>query len=320
MTSQGMLDTAGEFVEARLLHASVEVGLFDMTPANTKTLARRLAVRPERLEPFLLALSGLDLLEKVGNEWRCGVAAERHLRNGCPDDLRAYVRRLSRSYLEWSDLTAILEARSPLEFQHEYLRHTAAHAEFARAMAEESGDTPQAVAELPCWAGRRRIVDLGGGHGRYAAAILDRYTLPEAVVVDVAEVSGIASRYLAPYGARARFLVADIQAPDEWEASDGDAVLLTNVLSDVGPDGSGAVLRDAARKVGEEGTVVVVGPRHTRKEAEAGLFSLHMAVGCFLGWAVPREFVDESVPKGIAVEYPLPDDQVAWVCQGGVRS
>lgn len=319
MTPESILDMSGEFVEARLLQVSVEVELFDMMPTDTTTLARRLEIRPERLEPVLVALSGLGFLVKAENEWRCGIAAERHLRSGCPDDLRAYVRHLARSYMEWSDLNAILETRSPLEFQHERLRHTAAHADFTRAMAEESGDTPQALAALPCWAGRRRIVDLGGGHGRYAATILDRYSLLEAIVVDVAGVADIASECLAPYGTRAKFVAADILAPEEWEASGGDAILLANVLSDIGPENSGALLRDSARKVGEDGLVVVVGPRHTRKGAEAGLFSLHMAVGCFHGWAVPREFVDESVPEGIAEEYLLPDDQVAWICRGGAK-
>ena len=319
MTRERILDISGEYVDARLLHASVEANLFDMTPADTATIARRLEMLPERLEPVLVALSGLGLLKKKGNEWRRRRVADRHLATGCPDDLRAYVRRLARSYMEWNNLSAILEARCPLEFQHEHRRHTVAHADFARAMAEESGSVPPAVAKLPCWAERHRIVDLGGGHGRYAAAILDRHSLPEAVVVDVATAADVASEHLAPYRSRARFSAANILAPEEWQASSGDAVLLANVLSDIGPENSGALLRDCARKVGEDGVVVIVGPQHTRKGAEAGLFSLHMAVGCFHGWAVPREFVDESTPNGIVEERPLPDGQAAWVCRGGVK-
>lgn len=87
------------------------------------------------------------------------------------------------------------------------------------------------VASLPGFMEMRTMCDLGGGHGRYATAVLDRNPSIEAVVMDLPDVISLAAplHHEAGYGKRLSFTPYDLRS-DSLPERTYDLILTSHVL------------------------------------------------------------------------------------------
>lgn len=287
-----MIDMAGGFAETALLDWAVRSGLFERTRASSTAaeLAVALGVHQHKMEPFLDALSGLGFLERRAGDYRNALTVERHLIEGASDDLRAFVIHMGDQWRAWVTLDDRLRS-GEVESWHQdrsVFEDPSGHTRLLEATAQEAGDLPERLAELVDWSASGLVIDAGGGHGRYSAAIATAHPHLACEVWDTPLSATTCERTLRSRGVshRVRFRPCDLLDDATWRHQVATDVLVANVIANFDVTSARDLLRHAASVLPSGGRVVVVGPwlEETRHEPiESALFSVLISAATHAG-------------------------------------
>lgn len=236
-------------------------------PGDARALARTVAL-----------LAHLGLVVGDGSTWALSQTGQELLRSGA-----LLMSGVSSSLGDLSRLDAVLREGGPVRAADGTSRvteggvreHDPANARaFLDMLYRRSAQTSEEVGR---WVGPRmsagaRVLDLGGGHGRYARVLADRglavtlYDRPLCVEI-ARERHGDALSYLA-----GDFLTDDVGGPY-------DAALLSNIVHGLGPDECNVVLGKLGRAL-VPGGLLVIGDmllgEHGSLPVEAAFFDLTM--------------------------------------------
>ena len=174
---------------ARTIGVSARAGVFSELadgPTEVGELAHRLAFRPSLLRLMLDVLVAADLVEYDEPFHSLSPRGRRWLDPQSPTSITTYVAHTLDRWDWLTDLEAIATGRSAPNARPEdddetsWLRFIRADYEIARLVA---ADVARAIGLADS---ARSVLDLGGGHGWYAAALCQRNPLLRATVVDEA--------------------------------------------------------------------------------------------------------------------------------------
>ncbi|GAB4271551.1 MAG: hypothetical protein Kow0092_26310 [Deferrisomatales bacterium] len=319
------LATAGWLSET--LFATLELGVFEALGEGAlplPELARRCGADPEAFARLARALSALGLLSLWEGRAACTAVARRHLLPESPDYLGhslAYRRRLARTWTSLAD--AVRRGGSPISPPEEedpeaYRARVAAYVRAMDDVARHKGALLAGRIEL-ARLGTGTILDLGGGAGALAAALVRRYPGWTAVVADLPEVVEAARELWArreggvPEGLSflgTDLLAAPLPRPPDDDGEGWTAILASNVVHAYGPAEAEALLRRAAEGLSERGVLVLHdfwtdGPG--RGPVKSALFDLHMLVHTYQGRTYPWRWARELLEgMGLATLGPVP--------------
>lgn len=307
-----LIDTHLAFAFARTVMVAVRVGVFEALvggPAVPEEIARRCGTAPVPTRRLVMALVGVGYLEPAGGE---RVALGRHVGR--------WLTRASASSLVDKVAFAFDEWRL-VEGYEDYVRrgvsvgmHGAAAA--ARGSASDgpanAADAPSAsdAARRPdadAWGryqrglraiaavsadevarrtpvpnGARRLIDLGGGHGLFAAALLRRHVALRATVLDLAPAvaAALAAGVPADLGGRLEHRVVDA-LHDPLGDVDVDVVFASQLNHHFGEVENRALAVRVAAALRSGGVYVVqdlarpAGPREARRARLGALLDLY---------------------------------------------
>jgi SAM-dependent methyltransferase len=187
-TEGGILGVSGAYWQTCALHAAVKLGVFTAVgaaPHAGEALARTLGANPRGLTMLLDALCAMGLLEKTGAGYANTEAARVWLSKDSPTYLGYMIMHHHHLVTAWSQLDRAVMTGGPVErgpIPEEEERESFLMGMFNLAM----DIAPRLVPQIDL-AGRRRLLDLGGGPGTYAihfcmhnpdlcAAVYDRKT------------------------------------------------------------------------------------------------------------------------------------------------
>ena len=195
---------AGAAVGAEALRLALELDLFDNleASADADTVARTWGLDARATAAWLEMLWSLGCLERVSEgaapRYRVSPVATHHWRPGEGDCRRAWSNRLARLQGAAAQLEPLLrDGATPTPPPGE------AWAEGARRQIDQEQravTAPAAVAlfqEWPELAGRRRLLDLGGGPGRVAIALARAFPELHATVLDWPATADVAREHIA---------------------------------------------------------------------------------------------------------------------------
>lgn len=263
-------------VHARAVMSAVEVGLFralEQTPGPVDALAASLGCRPAGIAALLAVLESLELAAREGAVWGATAAA------GWLDDagpLAPMVRFNEDQWAACGRLTAALRSGGDVHHLPQeagfWSRYQAALQGAAGALAE------QVAMRLPLGDLPRRVLDLGGGHGEFSAALCARHPGLSCSVLDLEPAVEAARRAAQPGRMDAvSWEIRDVRDPEPLEP-DVDAVLCFNLTPHLEPREVRALLARAFEAVRPGGCVAVLQPRpldpsraHGQPEAAAAL-------------------------------------------------
>ncbi|MBX5489997.1 MAG: methyltransferase domain-containing protein [Chloroflexi bacterium] len=258
----------------QLLNALVALGLCKRTPSGYRNapLAARF------LDPASPAYVG-DFVEWFGDGFAALATLDEAIRRGGPVGL-------SQS---GSDL-----ARLPPERLERYVR----------GMEQISVGTARYLAERVPLAGRRRLLDLGGGPAVFACTLARHHPELHVEVLELGPVVPFARRRVAAEGLADRVVVreADYKTADLGEG--WDAVLLSQVLQTEAPEAGQALLRRVAAALAPGGLLII----HGVMTDEDGTSPPHVALMSL--------FLLALFPGGAA--YPW-TEVAAWVRAAGLH-
>lgn len=233
-------------------------------PRRTDEIAAVVGAHPQTLYRLLRALSDYDVVTELDGKRFALAALGETLRHGVPGSCAGMMTMIGSRFqwLAWGDLYESLRTGEPAFARvfgvpiFEYLReHPDDAAIFNAAMSEIS--EMEIATSLPLYDfGRfRTIVDVGGGHGRLLAAILDAHPGVNGVLFDQPDVVAGAGDNLSRFGERCRVAGGDFF---QSVPSGGDGYILRNVIVDWGDEQAVAILRTCRSAMGPGTTLLLM--------------------------------------------------------------
>jgi len=273
-----LMDVTSAYWLSRAVLTAQELGVFaalDEGEATAAELASRLKCTQRGTELLANALVGIGLLEKQGVYFRNGPFARQHLCPGKGDYLGGYLEHHSGLWGRWSHLSETVrsdavEARPP---------EPGDVRAFIMGMHTTSQHWAGETIDKLDLAGVRRIIDVGGGSGDYAYALLRRAPEATAVIFDLPNVVPITQECAELAGMVDRVeTVAGNYFEDELGA-DFDLAIVSNIIHSLAPDSCIRLFEKVWRCLKPGGRAVVhdfVLNEDATKPTWAALFSLNM--------------------------------------------
>jgi hypothetical protein len=199
-------------VKSRILQTALESCVFDYLdrPITAPAVAKRLGFDPRNTELFLDALTACGWVIKENGMYRNTEVSGDLLVRSQPAYLGSWFLSAMRSIQEdLDDLPNLLKHGPPGKVSEEDMNSeemceasTEAHAK--TELAGYASLVARRCAGLPGFADYRRMLDLGGGPGILATAVLSLHPGMKAVVFDRESVTRIARKYTDRYGMKDR--------------------------------------------------------------------------------------------------------------------
>ena len=272
----------------QLLHVAATLGVADALAKGEKSaveLAADFSCDAESLYRLLRALANVGVLaESSGQRFELTALGD-GLRSDETNSLRPIAMLYGQPWL-WNAYGELLHSvrtgEPALEHTHgqrlfEYLdAHGPAADSFNAAMTSFSAQETAAILNAYDFSSATHLVDVGGGHGRLLAAVLDAHPRLRGTLFDLPQVVGGANE-LRRFGTRCA-----IEGGDFFTAlpGAGDVYLLKSVVHNW-PDGKASqILQRCREAMGREGRLLlierVVG--EPAEASEAKLFDINMLV------------------------------------------
>lgn len=312
-----LLKVAGSYWETCALHAGVKLDLFSMLTARPQTaadLAAKMAIDERGLTMLLDALAAMQLLDKQGASYAAtGFAAE-------------FLDRHSSAYLghiilhhhhlveSWSRLDEAVREGGPVRDRVSHEPTDAERESFLLGMFNLGMlNAPEVAAQVDL-AGRRRLLDIGGGPGTYAIHFCEHNPQLQATIFDLPTTRPFAQTTLQRFAMTERINFVDGDFIDGPLPGGFDVAWLSHVLHGEGPDGCSKLLANAVAALEPGGLLLV--QEFILDETRAAplfpaLFSLNMLLGTPQGQAYSEPELEKlfnqaglSQVKRLAVELP----------------
>ena len=211
-------------IPARLLQAGLSLGIFNLlgTWQTAGEAAAELKADPGNTRLFLDALTNIGLIEKNRQRYRNLPLAKHYLAADSElylGPLLAMVQRMSIDPLEQIEERVrkgprLAQAADQCACQRLWVESARSSAPWA--LGEMGCRVARMVSDLPGFAGFKKMLDLGGGHGLFALSIVQADKSLEGVVFDRAPVVELACEFIAAYdmGQRVTAMAGDYLTDD----------------------------------------------------------------------------------------------------------
>lgn len=268
-------DLVSGFVHSQTLAAFVALGWIERLrePVGVETLAGESQLSPDAAERLLLAGASVGLAQRVGDRWTLGeVGAAISGNRGIAE----MVTHHAALYADMADPVALLRRRGggALAAAWRYAESPGKGdadevADYSRLMAASQPLVSGQILDAYRFDRHRRVLDVGGGQGVFAAALVQQFPDVAACVFDLpAVVDRIGDVRIGRHGGD--FLRDDL--PRGY-----DAITLVRILHDHDDDGAMRLLCAAYAALPDGGTIVIAEPMADTRGA------LAMGHGYF-GW------------------------------------
>jgi hypothetical protein len=244
--------------------AGLRLGIFDALeqgPAVAAEVAAQLGSDPRGTDALLEALVSLRYLRRRGEQYANAPTASRWLTTARDPDFVEATRFLEMAAFDlWGDLEEAVRTGRPVRPFYEWLEadasRSAAFQVWTRWIARSAA--PEIVRRAPPPANARRLIDVGGGHGRYAAAYLRADAELSAVVFDLPTALRSAEDLLveSDLDGRIQLHAGDFLADDL--GSGFDLALLINIVHGLTADENRRLIGRVGAALNRGGTIVIV--------------------------------------------------------------
>lgn len=225
---------------SQVLFTANRLGLFDLLgdgPLAAGDVAAKLELDPRMTELFLNACVGIGLCESSAQGYANTQAAQVFLTSGSPASMRNSMSFMDDLYATWGELEQSLRSGKPAKAPDVYLgaddeqtRH------FVYSMHDRAMAIGQALPSVVDLAGKKRMLDVGGGPGTFSALLTKSFQGLRAEVLELDGVATVAEEILAETGAaeRVSMIRGDYHGSDFGTGY--DAVLMSGMFHRETPD------------------------------------------------------------------------------------
>ena len=185
-----MIDSLFTLMKARSLMAGVSLGVFEAMHEGfhtTADLAKQLSLDAECLNMLLRTFVYSGYAVQRGNEYALSSLSRRSLLRGAEMDQTGYVMW---NYTQWrlvEHMEDLIRTGKGVDF-HSTMKDPVAWGYYQRGMMEMARlDAPVVASKLPVPDNAQRMLDLGGSHGLFGAAVCRKHPPLRSTVIDLPE-------------------------------------------------------------------------------------------------------------------------------------
>jgi SAM-dependent methyltransferase len=326
---RALVDTHAAMLLARTIMAGAELKLFDALAARPLTAEETAAACGSAAGPTALlldALAACGYLRISNGRFALTRRARPWLLSAGPSSVRD---KLLLQIAEWRWLETLedfVRTGRPLHF-HDSMSPEERDL-YHRGMRALAGIAGREVARrVPVPPGARRMLDLGGSHGHYAAEICRRHVGLAAEVMDLPQAIEVAAPLLAAesLGERLNHRPGDATTADLGTET-YDLVLMSNLVHHLDTEQNRNLARRVARALRPGGVFVIQEPARAARPGQAGqlpaLLGLYFAMQSRPGvrtWTV-AEMAGWQRSAGLKVRRATTlRTAPGWVLQAAVR-
>lgn len=252
----------------QLLYVAAKLGIADLLaggPELVEELAKTVGAHADALYRALRALASLGVFAEVAPRRFALTPLADLLRADHPRSVRAQaIFQGEEPYQAWGELRYSLRTGAPA-FDHVYqmshfaylAQHAEASAVFNRAMSDNTARSVTTVVSAYAFPTTGVVVDVGGGHGAFIAAVLRAHPGLRGVLFDQPHVVEGAASTLEEAGVAPRCarVGGDFFVPP---LPTGDLYWLRQVIHDWDDEQSIAILRHCAQSMARDGKILVI--------------------------------------------------------------
>ncbi len=279
-----LLDTSGSYWQGSALQAAIRLDLFSPlcgASLPAASLAELLDCDQRALEMLLRALTAMDLLVKDRVGYHCPEPLSYWLDSSSPQYLGYIIRHQHHLVESWHLLDAAVRSGQP-QRQRSAFSEAEWREDFLLGMHNLSNLlAPQLVPLIPL-AQPRRLLDLGGGPGTWAAHFCLHHPTLSATVFDLPTSEAIFQQNISRFklDERLQFVAGDFH--HSAIGNGFDVAWLSHILHGEGPEDARALVARAADALLPGGTLLI--HEFILSDEDAGplypaLFALNMLLG-----------------------------------------
>ncbi len=302
VTPGRIMDMASAFFESAALFAASDLGVFRQlagsTGASLESLADALKLDPHGLRLLLDACVAISLLVKNDDgQYRNAPDTEAFLVPGKRGDLSQAIRYNRDVYDAWGNLADLARTGKPVERPELHLGDDPNRTrDFVLAMHGRAlAMAPLVIPSLDL-AGRKRLLDAGGGPGTFAALAAQANPCLHCTVLDLPEVAAIAGELIAQQGMSARVDTLPGDYHTTHFPAGMDAINFLGVLHQESPASIQDLFARAYAALKPGGVVHVLDmmtdASHTQPRFSA-MFAVNMALTTENGWVFSDREVEQ---------------------------
>ena len=252
---------------AQAVSVFARLGIADVLsagPRDAVQIAASVGAHPPTVYRLLRALADHEVVTELEGRRFALAALGETLRRDVPGSCAGMLTMIGSRFQTsaWADLYESVRTGEPAFARvfgvgfFDYMReHPDDAAIFNAAMSEVSEVFVSTTVPLYDFGRFPTIVDVGGGHGRLLAEILEAHPGVRGVLFDLPDVVSGAGANLARFGDRCQVVGGDFF---ESVPSGGDAYVLSNVIHDWGDQQAVAILRTCRAAMGRSATLLLM--------------------------------------------------------------
>jgi hypothetical protein len=228
------------FWESAALMSAVDLGLFTALSKGANTIegaASAIGIEPLNAERLLTVLCAMELLERSGSTFTNAADVERFLVKGKKTYAGPWILFAKPDWRKWGKLTEHLQA-SRADQRRLGMYGESFTSEKARKYHEATYSIGMGAArrfhKQVDLAGRRKIIDLGGGSGCYCIVAAETYPEITAEVLDLAPVVTVTREYLQRGGVADRVTATACDFTTDALPKDADVAIMASNLPQYG--------------------------------------------------------------------------------------
>ncbi|MGE5608766.1 MAG: methyltransferase [Bacillota bacterium] len=279
--AQQIIATAMGFRAARVLMAAHQTGVFEHLakgPASSLTLATELNLDPDLLERVLIACAAQDLLRPAAwsppvtmspatpspvpptpltSNWELTDKARATLLRDSPVFQGDLIAHMAGVWDFWNDLEHLLRKHQGASTFLADATRKRDHRAFILAMHNLASAGRAADLTLRVdLAGKKTLLDVGGGPGTYSMLLCERFPDLHATLFDMPETIAIAREVVAAHGLSDRISFREGNWDEDDFGTGYDVILMSNILHGP-PSGAPSKLAKAFAAMNPAGLLIL---------------------------------------------------------------
>jgi SAM-dependent methyltransferase len=290
-----LLQTSGNYWQTCTLHAGVKLEIFSTLgrePKRAAQMADQLMLDRRGVTMLLDALAAMRLLDKRGATYHLTEAAALYLSRDSDRYIGHMIMHHHYLVASWSQLDVAVKSGKPVRSRagdHDDRREA-----FLLGMYNLASQQAPQIVQRVNLAGRRKVLDLGGGPGTYAIHFCHHNPQLEAVVFDLPTTRPFAEKIIDRHGLaeRIQFMAGDYT--EDALAGRFDAVWLSHILHAEGPDQCRQLIAKAAA-VMEKGGVMIIHDFILADSMDQPMFPALFALNMLLGTESGQSYSESQI-------------------------
>jgi predicted O-methyltransferase YrrM len=252
---------ASGHVEARIVQAAIQLGVFDCLkkPTTVSAVASSLGTEPRATELLAYALVAIGLLQENHDRFSLAPVALKYLVKDSPQYYGDMILFDASLWSCWERLEDAVKSGRPVRPADMYQQNPEETERFIRAMdslVQARGDAVHLARDIG-WHRVKKLLDIGSGPGTYPIYLCRQFPEIHATVFDLPDTLKITEKFVRQAGLQERFNLVAGDYRTDTISGHYDVIFLSNIIHGESFQENERLIGKVAANLETEGRIII---------------------------------------------------------------